>query len=63
MTTGLCRGEVCILRWSRVDLDVGRIEIRSSDQLRKGVGKEKDTKTRQIDEWHRCRPDGRLLSA
>jgi hypothetical protein len=31
-----------------VDLDVGAIEIRSGDQLRKGVGKEKDTKTRQM---------------
>jgi integrase len=48
MTTGLRRGEVCILRWSRVDLDVGEIEIRTSYQLRKGVGKEKDTKTHQM---------------
>jgi integrase len=48
MTTGLRRGEVCILRWSRVDLDVGEIEIRSSYRLRKGVGTEKDTKTHQM---------------
>ncbi len=48
MTTGLRRGEVCILRWSRVDLDVGEIEIRSSYRLCKGVGREKDTKTHQM---------------
>jgi len=48
MTTGLRRGEVCILRWSRVDLDTGEIEIRSSYRLRKGVGTEKDTKTHQM---------------
>jgi integrase len=47
MTTGLRRGEVCILRWSRVDLDAGEIEIRSSYRLRNGVGTEKDTKTHQ----------------
>jgi integrase len=46
MTTGLRRGEVCILRWSRVD--VSEIEIRSSYRLRKGVGTEKDTKTHQM---------------
>lgn len=48
MTTGLRRGEVCILRWSRVDLDAGEIEIRSSYRLRNGVGVEKDTKTHQM---------------
>src|ERR687893_1908724 len=48
MTTGLRRGEVCILRWSRVDLEVGEIEIRSSYRLRNGVGREKDTKTHQM---------------
>jgi integrase len=48
MTTGLRRGEVCILRWSRVDLDVGEIEVRSSYRLRRGVGTEKDTKTHQM---------------
>ena len=48
MTTWLRRGEVCILRWSRVDLDAGEIEIRSSYRLRKGVGTEKDTKTHQM---------------
>jgi integrase len=48
MTTGLRRGEVCILRWSRVDLDAAEIEIRSSYRLRKGVGMKKDTKTHQM---------------
>jgi len=48
MTTGLRRGEVCILRWSRVDLDAEEIEIRSSYRLRKGIGTEKDTKTHQM---------------
>jgi integrase len=48
MTTGLRRGEVCILRWSRVDLGAGEIEIRSSYRLRRGVGTEKDTKTHQM---------------
>ena len=48
MTTGLRRGEACILRWSRVDLDSGEIDIRSSYRLRHGVGIEKDTKTHQM---------------
>ena len=48
MTTGIRRGEVCALRWSRVDFDEGVIEIRSSYLLRRGVGKEKDTKTHQM---------------
>lgn len=48
MTTGLRRGEACILRWSRVNLDAGEIDIRSSYRLRKGVGTEKDTKTHQM---------------
>jgi integrase len=48
MTTGIRRGEVCALRWSRVDLDEGVVEIRSSYTLRRGVGKEKDTKTHQM---------------
>lgn len=41
MTTGLRRDEMCILRWSRVNLDAGEIEIRSSYRLRKGVGTER----------------------
>jgi integrase len=48
MTTGIRRGEVCALRWSRVDLDEGTIEIRRSYTLRNGVGREKDTKTHQM---------------
>jgi len=45
MTTGMRRGEVCALRWSRVDLDVGVVDVRRSYRLRHGVGVEKDTKT------------------
>ncbi|MGH3849369.1 MAG: site-specific integrase, partial [Pseudonocardiaceae bacterium] len=48
MTTGPRRGEVCSLRWSRVNLDAGEVEIRSSYRLRKGIGAEKDTKTHQM---------------
>ncbi|MFD0203824.1 MULTISPECIES: tyrosine-type recombinase/integrase [Saccharothrix] len=48
MTTGVRRGEVCALRWSHVDLEEGTIEIRRSYTLRRGVGKEKDTKTHQM---------------
>ncbi|WP_240325331.1 hypothetical protein [Amycolatopsis thermalba] len=45
MTTGIRRGEACALRWSRVDLDEGIIEIRRSYTKLRGVGQEKDTKT------------------
>ncbi|GAA0628924.1 tyrosine-type recombinase/integrase [Kutzneria viridogrisea] len=48
MTTGIRRGEVCALTWSRIDLDEGIIEVRSSYVLRKGVGRMKDTKTHQM---------------
>lgn len=48
MTTGIRRGEVCALRWSRVDLDEGVLEIRSSYTKLQRVGREKDTKTHQI---------------
>jgi integrase len=48
MTTGMRRGEVCALRWSRLDLDADMIEVRSSYRLRRGVGVEKDTKTHQM---------------
>ena len=30
MTTGMRRGEVCALRWSRVDLDLGVVDVRRS---------------------------------
>jgi integrase len=42
------RGEVCALRWSRVDLEAGVVEVRRSYRLRHGVGVEKDTKTHQM---------------
>lgn len=48
MTTGMRRGEVCALRWSRIDLDEGIVEVRSSYTTLKGVGREKDTKTHQM---------------
>jgi integrase len=48
MTTGIRRGEVCALKWSRIDLDEGTVEVRNSYVLRKGVGREKDTKTHQM---------------
>lgn len=48
MTTGMRRGEVCALRWSRVDLDEGIVEVRRSYTAVRGVGSEKDTKTHQI---------------
>ncbi len=48
MTTGIRRGEVCALRWSRVDLDEGSVDVRRSYRLRRGVGVEKDTKTHQV---------------
>ncbi|MBN6037737.1 site-specific integrase [Amycolatopsis sp. 195334CR] len=48
MTTGIRRGEVCALRWSRVDFDEGIVEIRRSYTTLRGVGTEKDTKTHQM---------------
>lgn len=48
MTTGMRRGEVCALRWSRVDLDEGIVDVRRSYTLLRGKGSEKDTKTHQI---------------
>ncbi len=48
MTTGMRRGEVCALRWSRIDLDEGIVEVGSSYTTLKGVGREKDTKTHQM---------------
>lgn len=48
MTTGIRRGEACALRWSDIDLDEGMIEVRRNYVLRKGIKKEKDTKTHQM---------------
>ena len=48
MTTGMRRGEVCALRWSRIDLDAGIVDVRASYRLHHGVGVEKDTKTHQM---------------
>jgi integrase len=48
MTTGMRRGEVCALQWSRLDLDAEVVEVRRSYRLRGGVGVEKDTKTHQM---------------
>jgi integrase len=48
MTTGMRRGEVCALRWSRIDLDTGVVDVRRSYRLLHGVGTEKDTKTHQM---------------
>ena len=48
MTTGMRRGEVCALRWARVDLETGIVDVRRSYRLRYGVGIEKDTKTHQM---------------
>jgi integrase len=75
MTTGMRRGEVCALRWSRVDLDLGVVDVRRSYRLRHGVGVEKDTKTHQMrrialdtetvalltEHKHRCAERMRLL--
>lgn len=48
MTTGMRRGEVAGLRWSRVDLDSEIVEVRRSYVQSKGKGKEKETKTHQM---------------
>lgn len=48
MTTGIRRGEICALTWSRINLEEAIVEIRRSYTLRRGVGKEKDTKTHQM---------------
>jgi integrase len=48
MTTGIRRGEACALRWTRIHLDEGIIEIRRSYTKLRGNGKEKDTKTHQM---------------
>ncbi len=49
--TGARRGEICGLRWSAVDLDAGRIEIRAAlSQLNNHRVIEKEPKTHQIRE-------------
>lgn len=48
MTTGIRRGEIAGLRWSRVDLEGEIVEIRRSYVMSKGNGVEKDTKTHQM---------------
>ncbi|WP_246127669.1 tyrosine-type recombinase/integrase [Amycolatopsis rhizosphaerae] len=47
MTTGARRGELCALKWDRVDFDKAVLEIRSSIAQRGGRTWEKDTKTHQ----------------
>lgn len=46
MTTGVRRGELCGLRFSRIDFDEGVISLRTNWVN----GKEKDTKTHQAAE-------------
>ena len=46
MTTGARRGELCALRWNRID-DAGVLEIRSSIAQTSGRTWEKDTKSHQ----------------
>lgn len=49
--TGARRGEMCGLRWTSVDFDHSRIEIRAAmSQLASGEVREKDPKTHQIRE-------------
>lgn len=47
MTTGARRGELCALRWDRVDLDRAVLTIRSSIAQKNTHTWEKDTKTHQ----------------
>ena len=46
--TGMRRGELCGLRWSGVDLELGKIVIRRSVVPTKGGTIEKDTKTHSV---------------
>ena len=48
MVTGMRRAEVLALRWSRVDLDGGTLDIRRNYVWANGRGVEKDTKTHQM---------------
>lgn len=47
MTTGARRGELCALRWNRIDFGTGVLTIRSSIAEVSGRTWEKDTKTHQ----------------
>lgn len=47
MTTGARRGELCALRWDRLDLTSGLLEVRSNVRQRGSRTWEKDTKTHQ----------------
>jgi integrase len=47
MTTGARRGELCALRWDRIDFAAGVLDIRSSIAQTSGRTWEKDTKTHQ----------------
>jgi integrase len=47
MTTGARRGELCALRWNRIDFAAGVLNIRSSIAQSAGRTWEKDTKTHQ----------------
>jgi hypothetical protein len=47
MTTGARRGELCALRWDRIDFAAGVLEIRASIAQTGGRTWEKDTKTHQ----------------
>lgn len=47
MTTGARRGELCAMRWDRVDLDRAVLTIRTSIAQRNTTTWEKDTKTHQ----------------
>ena len=46
--TGMRRGELCGLRWSAIDLELGKIVIRRSVVPTKGGTIEKDTKTHSV---------------
>jgi integrase len=48
MVTGMRRAEVLALRWFRVDLDGGALDIRRNYVWTNGRGVEKDTKTHQM---------------
>ena len=47
ITTGARRGELCALRWDRIDFAAGVLEIRASIAQTGGRTREKDTKTHQ----------------